>query len=161
MRAVDRGVAVMLGVSIVAGCGMSKAQADRILTEQARASGEAVMDSLKKQLVDPRAVQWGAVWANSGRICGTMNPRDSAGAYTGAKRFVGQKAGVVLVEGWSSDDFAAEWATYCTHAHILVKAGEPAGPALHPMTDDERAAEQAAFRARPIKLPPGAPAEQA
>jgi hypothetical protein len=152
MRAIVLASVLLIG-GMLAACGMSKTQADRILTEQARVAAEAVMFSLKASLWDPRGAQWGAVWANGGRICGTFNPKDSSGAFTGFRRFVGQKGGRVLIEEWSDREFDLAWSDYCTHAHLLVQAGEPAGPAIHPMTDEERAAEQAAFGARPVKLP--------
>ena len=78
---------------------MGKAQEDAFLAELVRVAGNQVMTSLNNSMVDPWTVVWGAVWANGGRICGAFNPRDSAGAYVGFKRFVGQGGGRVLIDG--------------------------------------------------------------
>ena len=148
--------ASLAAATLTASCGMGKAQEDAFLAELVRVAGNQVMTSLNNSMVDPWTVVWGAVWANGGRICGAFNPRDSAGAYVGFKRFVGQGGGRVLIDGVSADDdFNREWDTYCTHAHLLVRQGDPPAPPLHAMTRQERKDEVAAFRIRPIRLPKG------
>jgi hypothetical protein len=157
MRAIGFALGLIVGAGLT-GCGVSDAQADRSLADQAQVAGKAVMDSLSSEMREPAATKWGAVWENGGRICGTFNPKNSAGDYVGVLKFVGRKGGIVLVDGVSSpDDFRAEWGHYCNHAHHLVQAGDPPGPAIHAMDKAERAAEQAVFAAPPLKLDKNAP----
>lgn len=91
---------------------------------------------------DPGSVKFGSVWEHNGAICGFVNAKNSYGAYTGPRRFVGSPDRVFIDDPGHGIDQDL-WDRGCGAANTVIMTGDPPPPAMGERAGAEEASQRA------------------